>query len=138
MVEKEKVVFTNGCFDLLHVGHIRCLQQARKLGSKLVVGLNSDESIKRVKGKKRPIVSENNRLEVLLALSCVDKVYLFNEDTPLNLILKVHPDILVKGGDYKISDIVGAKEVLSWGGEVKTLNFHKGFSSTDVIKKLKA
>ncbi len=136
MKKKEKVVFTNGCFDLLHVGHIRHLQQARNLGSKLVIGLNSDESVKRLKGERRPVVSENNRLEVLLALSCVDEVYLFKEDTPLNLILKVHPDILVKGGDYKISNIVGAKQVLSWGGEVKSLKFYEGFSSTDLIKRI--
>ncbi len=134
----EKVVFTNGCFDLLHVGHVRYLQQAKKLGTKLVVGLNSDQSVKRLKGESRPVVSEENRKEILLALSCVDEVYLFEEDTPLNLILSVRPDILVKGGDYDISTIVGAKEVVSWGGEVKALNFHEGHSSTKLIEKSKA
>lgn len=131
-------VFTNGCFDVLHVGHVRYLQQARKLGDKLVVGLNSDDSVKRLKGSSRPIVGEADRREVLLALSCVDEVYLFEEDTPLNLIISVKPDILVKGGDYNIEDIVGAKEVLSWGGKVQALNFHDGFSSTDLINRSKA
>ncbi len=137
MSVSKKVVFTNGCFDLLHVGHVRYLQQARKLGDKLIVGLNSDQSVKRLKGESRPVVSEDHRKEILLALSCVDEVHLFEEDTPLNLILSLRPNILVKGGDYDISTIVGAKEVMSWGGEVKALNFHEGFSSTDLIEKSK-
>lgn len=132
-----KTVFTNGCFDLLHVGHVRYLQQAKKLGDRLIVGLNSDASVKKLKGESRPVVTEESRKEILLALSVVDEVYIFEEDTPLNLILSVKPNILVKGGDYEINSIVGAKEVLGWGGEVKALSFHEGFSSTDLIDKSK-
>ncbi len=132
-----KTVFTNGCFDVLHVGHVRYLQQARNLGEKLIVGLNSDASVQRLKGPQRPVVCEGDRKEVLLALSCVDEVHIFEEDTPLKLILKLKPDLLVKGGDYSVDNIVGAKEVLSWGGEVKPLQFHEGFSSTDLIEKSK-
>lgn len=132
-----KIVFTNGCFDILHVGHVRYLQEARNLGDRLVVGLNSDESVKRLKGAERPIVSEDERKEILLALSFVDEVHIFSEDTPLNLIKKVKPSILVKGGDYAIEDIVGAKEVLEWGGEVKSLAFYEGVSSSGILDKLK-
>lgn len=131
-----KVVFTNGCFDILHVGHVRYLKQAKALGGKLVVGLNSDESVKRLKGEKRPLVSELERKEVLEALDCVDEVLIFSEDTPLELIKRLKPDILVKGGDYELKDIVGAKEVLSWGGEVKPLSFYEGFSSSNIIEKI--
>jgi len=132
-----KTVFTNGCFDVLHVGHIRYLKEARALGDRLVVGLNSDESVKRLKGSKRPFVPESERAELLMALSAVDEVLVFEEDTPLELITKVRPDILVKGGDYSIDQMVGAKEVIEWGGEVKSLNFYAGRSSTDIIKKIK-
>ena len=131
-----KTVFTNGCFDLIHVGHIRYLKQARELGDRLVVGLNSDESVKRLKGKNRPLISQNYRKEMLLAFSFVDDVEVFDEDTPLNLINKVKPDVLVKGGDYNLSEIVGAKEVLAWGGEVKSLDFYDGFSTTSLIEKI--
>lgn len=132
-----KVVFTNGCFDLLHIGHIKYLKEARALGDKLVLGLNSDASVKRLKGPSRPILSEKYRREFLLALEMVDEVILFEEDTPLNLICQLKPDVLVKGGDYKIEDIVGAQEVLGWGGEVKSLSFYPGFSSTQLIEKIK-
>lgn len=132
-----KKVFTNGCFDILHVGHVRYLEKAKSLGDKLVVGLNSDESVKRLKGLSRPILPQAERKEMLLSLSSVDEVYFFSEDTPLNLILKLKPDILVKGGDYEIADIVGAKEVLSWGGEVQSLDFHEGHSTTDIVEKIK-
>ena len=132
-----KTVFTNGCFDVLHVGHVRYLKEARALGDKLVVGLNSDESVARLKGPGRPFVPAPERAELLLSLSSVDEVLVFEEDTPLKLIMKVRPDILVKGGDYSLDKIVGAKEVINWGGEVKSLNFFEGHSSTDIIKKIK-
>ena len=131
-----KIVFTNGCFDLLHVGHLRYLKEARALGDRLVVGLNSDDSVKRLKGENRPLVSENYRKEMLLALRFVDEVEIFNEDTPLDLIKKLKPQVLVKGGDYKISEIVGAKEVLENGGEVKSLEFYQGFSTSALVEKI--
>lgn len=131
-----KTVFTNGCFDLLHVGHVRYLKQAKNLGDRLVVGLNSDASVRRLKGPQRPLVSENYRKEMLLSLSCVDVVEIFEEDTPLNLIKKIKPDVLVKGGDYSPSEIVGSKEVLESGGEVKSLEFYEGFSTTALLKKI--
>jgi len=134
-MSSRKTVFTNGCFDILHVGHVRYLKEARLLGDRLVVGLNSDASVKRLKGETRPVVTEENRKEVLEALESVDEVFLFEEDTPLELIKKIKPDILVKGGDYSIDDIVGAKEVISWGGEVKSLSFHSGHSSSQIISK---
>jgi D-beta-D-heptose 7-phosphate kinase/D-beta-D-heptose 1-phosphate adenosyltransferase len=134
----QKTVFTNGCFDVLHVGHVRYLTQAKSLGDRLVVGLNTDESVKRLKGKERPYLPEQERKELLLALKAVDEVHLFEEDTPLELILKVKPDILVKGGDYSIDQIVGAKEVIGWGGEVKSLDFHEGHSTTDLVAKIKS
>lgn len=133
-----KTVFTNGCFDVLHVGHVRYLIQAKKLGDRLVVGLNSDFSVKKLKGSERPFLPESERRELLLALEAVDEVFVFEEDTPLNLILKVRPNVLVKGGDYSIDQIVGAKEVLEWGGEVKSLDFHDGHSTTDLVEKIKA
>ena len=132
-----KIVFTNGCFDVLHVGHVRYLNEAKKLGSKLVVGLNSDKSVKRLKGEERPFLPQDERKELLLALKSVDEVYFFEEDTPLELILKVKPDVLVKGGDYSIDQIIGAKEVISWGGKVKSLSFHEGHSTTDLVQKIK-
>lgn len=135
-MSETKLIFTNGCFDILHVGHVRYLQQAKALGGELVVGLNSDASVKRLKGDARPLVSELERKEVLEALSCVDQVFIFGEDTPLELIKKLKPDVLVKGGDYDIKDIVGAAEVLSWGGEVKPLSFYEGFSSSSIIQKI--
>mgnify|MGYP001144595642 CR=1 FL=1 len=132
-----KTVFTNGCFDVLHVGHIRYLKEARSLGDRLIVGLNSDDSVKRLKGNHRPYVPEAERAELLLALSVVDEVLVFEEDTPLELIKKVKPNVLVKGGDYSIEQMIGAKEVIDCGGEVKSLNFYAGHSSTDIIKKIK-
>ncbi len=134
---QQKIVFTNGCFDILHKGHVTYLQEARRLGDVLIVGLNSDASVQRLKGPARPINSELDRKYVLEALRWVDCVSLFDEDTPLNLILKVKPDILVKGGDWPVEKIVGAKEVLADGGEVKTLSFVDGFSTTDTIEKIK-
>jgi len=128
------VVFTNGCFDLLHVGHVRYLKEAKGMGSKLIVGLNSDASVKRLKGDSRPLVNQSDRKEVLESLESVDEVHIFEEDTPLELIKKIRPDVLVKGGDYSIEDIVGGAEVVSWGGEVRSLGFHQGHSSSALIK----
>lgn len=132
-----KVVFTNGCFDILHVGHVRYLEAARALGSMLVVGINSDESVRRLKGSERPIVPENERKEVLLALKSVDAAILFDEDTPLELIQAVQPDFLVKGGDWPVEKIIGADFVQSTGGKVLSLPFVEGKSSTNILEKIK-
>lgn len=133
----KKIVFTNGCFDLLHIGHVRYLQEARSLGDALVVGVNSDESVKRLKGPTRPVQNENDRAEILAALAAVDFTVIFTEDTPENLIQKVRPDILVKGGDWKIDQIVGAPFVMSYGGQVMSLQFVDGKSTTKIIEKAK-
>ena len=134
--EKKKIVFTNGCFDLLHVGHIRYLSNAKKLGDFLIVGLNSDESVKILKGQNRPINKFEDRAMLLSALRSVDLVIMFEEQTPENLINKILPDVLVKGGDYDIEDIAGYHTVIKNGGKVKTLDFYKGYSSTNYIKKI--
>jgi len=135
--ERKKIVFTNGCFDLLHVGHIRYLAQAKKLGDFLIIGLNSDSSVKELKGKDRPINSFEDRATLLSAIESVDLVIMFEEQTPENLIKDVVPDILVKGGDYNIEDIVGYQTVIQNGGQVKTLSFYEGYSSTNYINKIK-
>lgn len=134
----EKVVFTNGVFDLLHLGHVTYLAKAAELADKLIIGLNADSSVKRIKGEGRPINDQNNRAALLASLFFVDGVVLFEEDTPLNLIGTLLPDILVKGADYTIDNIVGAKEVIANGGEVKTITFVEGYSSTSIINKIKA
>lgn len=131
-----RIVFTNGCFDILHRGHVTYLTEAKKLGDLLVVGLNSDASVKRLKGPERPINNEIDRQYVLSQLKAVDFVEIFEEDTPLSLILKVKPSILVKGGDWKIDQIVGAKEVIANGGDVFSLNFVDGYSTTALIHKI--
>jgi rfaE bifunctional protein nucleotidyltransferase chain/domain len=137
--KNKKIVFTNGCFDILHKGHVSYLAEAKKCGEVLVVGLNSDQSVKRLgKGEDRPINSEQDRKFVLENLKSVDFVEIFNQDTPLELIKIVQPRILVKGGDWKIHEIVGSHEVLSWGGEVFSLSFVKGYSTTGTISKIKA
>ena len=136
-VERKKIVFTNGCFDLLHVGHIRYLAQAKKLGDFLIIGLNSDSSVKELKGKDRPINSFEDRATLLSAIESVDSVIMFEEQTPENLIKDIVPDILVKGGDYNIEDIVGYQTVMQNGGQVKTLSFYDGYSSTNYINKIK-
>lgn len=133
---KKKIVFTNGTFDLLHLGHVTYLEKARALGDILIVGVNSDRSVKSYKGPNRPIHSEKDRLQVLAALESVSYVMLFSESTPLNLILKIRPAVLAKGGDWKKSQIVGAKEVESWGGKVKRIPFVVGRSTTQALKKL--
>jgi D-glycero-beta-D-manno-heptose 1-phosphate adenylyltransferase len=131
-----KVVFTNGCFDVLHVGHVRYLKDARNMGDRLIVGLNSDASVKRLKGPLRPIHTQEERKEMLLSLACVDEVFIFDEDTPLQLIKKVQPDVLVKGGDWPVESIVGADVVMEKGGTVHSLPFHEGYSSTNTIQKI--
>lgn len=137
MLHKRKIVFTNGCFDILHRGHITYLAKARQLGDLLVVGLNSDASVRRLKGPQRPVNDEMARAQVLAALEVVDYVVLFEEDTPYNVIAKVKPDMLVKGGDYKIENIVGADFVQQRGGQVLTIPFVDGFSTTSIIDHLK-
>jgi len=133
---KKQIVFTNGCFDVLHAGHVMYLQKAKALGKILVVALNSDESTRRLKGPSRPINSLKDRLAVIAALECVDYVTNFKEDTPLKTILKIRPNILVKGGDWKASQIVGGREVLAWGGKVQSLSFLKGRSTTATLKRI--
>jgi len=133
----KKIVFTNGCFDILHVGHIRYLSEAKSLGDILVVGINSDESVKNLKGPSRPINSLSDRSLLLSELVCVDYVVSFKEQTPLKLIKMIMPDILVKGGDYTLDNVVGSKEVIDTGGKVELLKFHDGYSSTNYIDKIK-
>lgn len=134
----KKVVFTNGCFDLLHVGHIRYLQEAKSLGDLLVVGLNTDASVSKLKGPSRPVQHELDRAEIMAALGCVDFVTLFGEETPQALIETVKPDVLVKGGDWTPDKIVGAPFVLSRGGTVRSLSFQPGRSTSSIIEKIKS
>lgn len=136
--KNKKIVFTNGCFDIIHKGHVAYLSEAKKLGDLLVIGLNSDASVKRLKGPERPINNELDRQYVMSQLKPVDFVEIFTEDTPLNLVLKVKPQVLVKGGDWKIDEIVGGKEVVQSGGEVYSLNFIDGYSTTSLINKIQA
>jgi D-beta-D-heptose 7-phosphate kinase / D-beta-D-heptose 1-phosphate adenosyltransferase len=131
----ERVVFTNGCFDLLHIGHITLIEQARRFGDRLIVAINTDASVSALKGPTRPIVGESERSRVLAALAAVDAVVTFGEPTPLELILATRPDVIVKGGDYGADNIVGAQEVLSWGGQVKIVPLVEGFSTTRLIEK---
>jgi len=131
-----KVVFTNGCFDIIHAGHVRYLTKARSLGDMLVVGLNSDASVRAIKGPSRPIVPESERAEVLGALRCVDYVVIFNEDTPLSLITALRPDILVKGSDWAAHEIVGGDVVKESGGRVARVRLLKGRSTTNIIKRV--
>ena len=133
----DKLVFTNGCFDILHVGHVDYLQKARQLGDGLLVGLNNDESVRKLKGDSRPIVDEKARALVLAALDAVDAVVLFKEETPGRLIDQIQPDVLVKGGDYLAEEIVGYHTVTAKGGTVKVLPFLEGHSTTNIIKKIK-
>ena len=129
----ERVVFTNGVFDLLHPGHVTYLEEARALGERLLVGLNDDESVRRLKGPTRPVQEAADRAVVLAGMRAVDAVVVFGEDTPLALIETLRPDVLVKGGDYTVETIVGAPEVLAWGGEVRVLGFVAGKSTTRLI-----
>lgn len=130
--ENKKIVFTNGCFDIIHRGHVEYLQKARELGDLLILGLNSDDSVKRLKGNDRPINNEIDRAIVLAALECINYISIFNEDKPLELIKIVKPDILVKGGDYKIEDVVGRE----YSKETVLIDFVDGYSTTNIIKKI--
>jgi D-beta-D-heptose 7-phosphate kinase / D-beta-D-heptose 1-phosphate adenosyltransferase len=134
----ETIVFTNGCFDLLHVGHVTLLEDCHKFGSKLVLGLNSDASVCRLKGPTRPVVGENERARVMAALGAVDAVVLFDEDTPIELIRAVKPDALVKGGDYSVETVVGHEDVIAAGGRVEIVPTVEGFSTSNIVSKLKA
>jgi rfaE bifunctional protein nucleotidyltransferase chain/domain len=131
----DRVVFTNGCFDILHAGHVELLARCRDLGEHVVLGLNSDASVKGLKGPNRPVNDQLSRAIVLAGLSFVDAIIIFEEDTPLELITKIKPDILVKGGDYKASEVVGADVVKQNGGEVKIIPLVEGYSTTAIINK---
>jgi rfaE bifunctional protein nucleotidyltransferase chain/domain len=131
-----RVVFTNGCFDLIHPGHIKYLQEARRLGAALIVALNSDRSVRELKGEKRPILDQNERADVMAALGCVDYVIIFDEPTPREIIAALLPDVLVKGGDWDVERIVGRDEVEAAGGEVLSLPFIEGCSTTELIERI--
>jgi D-beta-D-heptose 7-phosphate kinase/D-beta-D-heptose 1-phosphate adenosyltransferase len=133
----ERVVFTNGCFDLLHVGHVRCLEAARRLGDRLLVGVNSDASVRRLKGDGRPVVPAGRRAEVLAALACVDWVVIFGETTPLALIRALRPRVLAKGGDWTLDTIVGRMDVEGWGGQVKRLPELPGVHTTRLLEQIR-
>ena len=132
---QKKIIFSNGCFDLLHKGHIDLLAKARSLGDVLIVGLNSDVSVKALKGDKRPIQNQKVRFNNLLKLNSVDLIIIFEEETPLKLIKKIQPNIIVKGQDYKVKHVVGYNTIKSWGGEVVLVPLTKGYSTTSIIKK---
>ena len=134
--KKKKIVFTNGCFDILHAGHVRYLKDAKKWGDILVIALNSDTSVHKIKGPKRPIVPQKERAEVMAALECVDFVTFFNEDNPYKIISYLKPDVLVKGGDWKPHQIIGSDVVLKNGGKVKSICYHTGKSTTHIIQKI--
>lgn len=135
--QKETIVFTNGCFDIIHHGHIDSLIKSAKMGTRLIVGLNSDESVQLLKGKGRPILNEQSRAAVLAAFSFVDAVIIFHEETPAKLIAQILPDVLVKGKEYAIHEIAGHDTVLENGGKVETLDLVPGISSSDIIHKIK-
>ncbi|MFC1729885.1 D-glycero-beta-D-manno-heptose 1-phosphate adenylyltransferase [candidate division KSB1 bacterium] len=136
-LEGKKVVFTNGCFDIIHRGHVEYLQEAREMGDMLIVAVNTDASVKRIKEKGRPITGEKDRVAVLASLECVDTVCSFDEDTPEEIIRAVRPDILVKGSEYDIEEIVGHEQVLAYGGKVIPITMVPGISTTMIIKKIK-
>lgn len=133
---RKKIVFTNGCFDILHAGHLYSLEKAKKLGDILIVGINSDSSVKKLKGKGRPIVNEKQRSYLISGLACVDFCVIFNEETPIKVIKAIKPDIIVKGSDYKKNQVVGKDIVESYGGKVKIINLLPGLSTTYLIKKI--
>lgn len=134
----KKIVFTNGCFDIIHLGHIVYLSRAKDLGDILLIGLNTDDSVKRLKGNNRPVNNEQERAMLLASLRFVDGIILFSEDTPYELIKKTEPDILVKGSDYKKDEIVGADIIKKYGGELVTIDFLEGYSTSSVLDKIKA
>ena len=132
----KRIVFTNGCFDILHVGHVRYIKEAKGYGDILVVAVNSDSSVKSIKGDKRPIVSQSERAEVLSALEAVDYVAMFDEDTPYNIIKKLQPDVLIKGGDWTIEKIIGREIVEARGGKVIAIPFIEGASTTGIVERI--
>ncbi len=136
--EKKKIVFTNGCFDMVHAGHVAYLEDARREGDILVVALNSDNSVKRLKGDGRPINKEIDRQRIIAALASVDYVTLFDEDDPKEIVEKLQPDVIVKGSDWKVDEIIGGEFVKSMGGKAVAIPFRNGYSTTDLIKKIKA
>ena len=133
----KKIVFTNGCFDIIHLGHIRLLEQAKTLGDFLIVGINSDESVRRLKGHERPIIQQEDRAEILAALEAVNAVTIFSEDTPETLIKMIRPDIHIKGGDYDIDQVPEAKVVEEYGGQVRFIPVVPGRSTTELIERIK-
>ena len=135
---RARIVFTNGVFDLLHRGHVEYLEEARALGDRLVVGVNTDASVRRIKGPQRPIVPEDDRLALVAALACVDLAVLFDDDTPLRLVAAIQPDVLVKGGDYQVAEIVGREVVEAKGGRVATIAFRPGLSTSELIRRIRA
>ena len=135
-LQGNRMIFTNGCFDIIHPGHTRYLYEAKKLGDFLIVAINSDDSIKRIKGEKRPIMNENERAEIIASLSCVDYVMIFEEDTPEQVISLLVPDVLVKGGDWMENQIVGADTVKRAGGEVISIPYISGYSTSSIIEKI--
>lgn len=132
----KKIVFTNGCFDLIHPGHIKVFRESKKRGDVLVLGLNSDSSIRKIKGEGRPILNEKSRVDILKSIVYIDFIILFDEKTPLRIIKAIKPDVLVKGGDWRIDKIVGGDFVRSYGGEVFQVKLQRGFSTTGIIKKI--
>jgi len=136
--KRKKVVFTNGVFDIIHYGHVKLLSDCKKMGDILIVGLNSDSSVIKLKGSKRPVIPFKDRSKVLAAFKYVDYVVSFGQPTPLEIIRKIKPDILVKGADYKVSEIVGAEDVIGWGGAVRRIKILPGRSTSDLIRKIKA
>ena len=136
--KNETIVFTNGCFDILHLGHLDYLCKAKDLGSKLIVGVNSSNSVKKLKGPSRPVNSTQSRSKLLAGFECIDLIVVFNEDTPLNLIQSLKPNILVKGGDYTFETIVGAEEVKNYGGQVKIIPFLPGYSTSKIVTKIQS
>lgn len=134
--KNKRIVFTNGCFDLIHAGHIEYLQKAKKLGDALIVGINSDFSVRKIKGDKRPITGQNDRAAIIAALEAVDYVLIFNEATPLKLIKALRPDVLVKGADWDLKNIVGGDFIKSYGGKVRAVSLVKGRSTSNIIRKI--
>lgn len=134
----KKVVFTNGCFDMIHCGHLALLKTAREFGDELIVGLNSDASIRELKGPDRPILNQDERRMMLLAIRWVDRVIIFDSTSPLKTILRVHPHVLVKGGDWNFTSIIGAEEVEGWGGQVAIIGLEPQYSTTSLIERIKS
>jgi len=135
--KNKRIVFTNGCFDLIHAGHIKLLKEARKYGDILILGLNSDSSIKKIKGPFRPILKQKARIDTLASIEFIDYIVIFNETTTLRLIKKIKPDVLIKGGDWQKEDIVGSEFVQAYGGKVKRVKLKKGYSTSSIIEKMK-